>query len=334
MTKIYYERDCDPAILEGKTDRRRRLREPGPGPQPQSARFGAVASSSACTRGAGPGQAAERDGLRVTTVADAAAEADVIMVLAGDMEPEGDLREADRARAGPGQVPGLRPRVQHPLRPDRPRRAGGRVHGRAQGTGTTWSVSSTRPDTAFRASSPSTRTLRGPRRARPWPTRPRIGGARAGVLETTFQEETETDLFGEQAVLCGGVSELIKAGFETLVAAGYQPEVAYFECLHELKLIVDLIYGGGLTRMRESVSDTAEFGDYVSGPRVIGAESRAQMAAILDGIRDGSFAARWILENQAGRPVLPRRNGSWKGSHPLEAVGRELRKMMSWIRQE
>jgi len=160
-----------------------------------------------------------------------------------------------------------------------------------------------------------------------------IGALRAGVIETTFKEETETDLFGEQAVLCGGCSELIRAGFETLVEAGYQPEVAYFECLHELKLIVDLIYAGGLTRMRESVSDTAEFGDYVSGSRVIGAESRAQMASILAGIRDGSFAGRWILENQAGRPYFRSKRLMERG-HLLESVGRDLRKMISWIRQE
>ena len=129
-----------------------------------------------------------------------------------------------------------------------------------------------------------------------------IGVMRAGVIETTFAEETETDLFGEQAVLCGGVSALIKAGFETLVKAGYQPEIAYFECLHELKLIVDLMYAGGLSYMRYSISDTAEFGDYVSGPRVINAAVREEMRQILREIQDGTFARTWILENQAGRP--------------------------------
>ena len=157
-----------------------------------------------------------------------------------------------------------------------------------------------------------------------------IGGSRAGVIETTFAEETETDLFGEQTVLCGGVSALIKAGFETLVEAGYQPEVAYFECLHELKLIVDLIYHGGLSHMRNSVSDTAEYGDYTRGPRVIDELVKDEMAQILAEIQDGSFAKEWILENQAGRPVynaLKRMDEE----HLIEEVGAELREMMPWL---
>jgi len=158
-----------------------------------------------------------------------------------------------------------------------------------------------------------------------------IGCSRAGVIETTFAEETETDLFGEQTVLCGGVSALIKAGFETLVEAGYQPEIAYFECLHELKLIVDLIYQGGLSYMRYSVSDTAEYGDYTRGPRVIDDMVREEMAEILAEIQDGSFAKEWILENQAGRPVynaLKRMDEE----HLIEEVGEELRQMMPWMK--
>jgi ketol-acid reductoisomerase len=158
-----------------------------------------------------------------------------------------------------------------------------------------------------------------------------IGCARAAVLETTFAEETETDLFGEQAVLCGGITSLIKAGFETLVAAGYQPEIAYFEVFHELKLIVDLLYNGGLTYMRYSVSDTAEYGDYTRGPRVIDELVREEMSQILAEIQDGTFAREWILENQAGRPVynaLKRMDVE----HPIELVGRELRKMMPWLK--
>ena len=157
-----------------------------------------------------------------------------------------------------------------------------------------------------------------------------IGATRAGVIETTFKEETETDLFGEQVVLCGGVSELIRAAFDTLVEAGYQPEIAYFECLHELKLIVDLIYEGGITFMRYSVSDTAEYGDLTRGKRVINQETRKIMKEILSEIQSGSFAREWILENQAGRPVynaLKKRDAE----HLIEQVGRELRKMMSWI---
>ncbi len=158
-----------------------------------------------------------------------------------------------------------------------------------------------------------------------------IGCTKAGVLETTFAEETETDLFGEQAVLCGGVTALVKAGFETLVEAGYQPDRAYFECLHELKLIVDLIYQGGLGYMRYSVSDTAEYGDYTAGPRLINDAVKAEMRKILAEVQDGSFAKRWILENQAGRPsfnILRQR----EAEHPIEVVGAKLRAMMPWLK--
>ena len=157
-----------------------------------------------------------------------------------------------------------------------------------------------------------------------------IGCSRAGVLETTFAEETETDLFGEQTVLCGGVSSLVKAGFETLVEAGYQPEIAYFECFHELKLIVDLMYQGGLNYMRYSVSDTAEYGDYTRGPRVINDLVKEEMEQILAEIQDGSFAREWILENQAGRPSFNAMKRK-EAEHPVEIVGKELRAMMPWL---
>lgn len=159
-----------------------------------------------------------------------------------------------------------------------------------------------------------------------------IGCSRAGVLETTFAEETETDLFGEQTVLCGGLSALVKAGFETLVNAGYQPEIAYFECFHEVKLIVDLMYRGGLNLMRQSISDTAEYGDYTRGPRIIDDMVKDEMEQILSEIQDGSFAKEWILENQAGRPVynaLKRMDEE----HPMELVGKELRAMMPWLKK-
>jgi ketol-acid reductoisomerase len=158
-----------------------------------------------------------------------------------------------------------------------------------------------------------------------------VGCTRAGVIETTFKEETETDLFGEQTVLCGGVSALIKAAFETLVKAGYQPEVAYFECMHELKLIVDLFYQGGLAYMRYSVSDTAEFGDYSRGPRVIDDHVRAEMQKILKEIQSGQFAREWVLENQANRAsfLATRRT---EADHQIEEVGKRLRSMMSWIK--
>ena len=157
-----------------------------------------------------------------------------------------------------------------------------------------------------------------------------IGAGRAGIIETTFEEETETDLFGEQVVLCGGLTELIRAGFETLVEAGYQPEIAYFECLHEVKLIVDLIYEGGIANMRSSISDTAEYGDLVTGTRIINEETRDEMRQILAEIQSGEFAREWILENQAGRPVYNalKRQGE---QHLIEVVGKKLRGMMSWL---
>jgi ketol-acid reductoisomerase len=157
-----------------------------------------------------------------------------------------------------------------------------------------------------------------------------IGGTRGGVIETTIAEETETDLFGEQVVLCGGVSELVKAGFETLVEAGYQPEMAYFECLHELKLIVDLLYQGGLNYMRYSISNTAEFGDYTRGPRIITDETKAEMRKILKEIQTGKFAREWILENKAGAPAF-KASRRLERKHPIEQVGQKLRSLMKWI---
>jgi ketol-acid reductoisomerase len=157
-----------------------------------------------------------------------------------------------------------------------------------------------------------------------------IGGTRAGALRTTFTEETESDLFGEQVVLCGGVSALVQAGFETLVESGYAPEVAYFECLHELKLIVDLIYEGGLSKMRWSISDTAEYGDYTRGPRIVTDATRAEMRRILAEIRDGSFAREWIAEDDAGRPQFDKYRTE-AANHPVEQVGAKLRPLMSWL---
>ncbi|OWY69209.1 ketol-acid reductoisomerase [cyanobacterium TDX16] len=160
-----------------------------------------------------------------------------------------------------------------------------------------------------------------------------IGGTRAGILETTFREETETDLFGEQAVLCGGLSALIKAGFETLVDAGYQPELAYFECLHEVKLIVDLIVEGGLAKMRDSISNTAEYGDYTRGPRIVTDQTKAEMKKVLQEIQSGQFAREFVLENQAGKPgfTATRRQ---EAEHPIEEVGKDLRAMFSWMKQD
>lgn len=159
-----------------------------------------------------------------------------------------------------------------------------------------------------------------------------IGSLRAGALETTFKEETETDLFGEQAVLCGGLTSLVKAGFETLVEAGYQPELAYFECLHELKLIVDLMYEGGMAGMRYSISDTAQWGDFVSGPRIVNDDVKAEMKKVLTDIQEGKFAKGWILENQANRPVFNAINER-ENEHLIEEVGRKLREMMPFVNE-
>jgi ketol-acid reductoisomerase len=160
-----------------------------------------------------------------------------------------------------------------------------------------------------------------------------IGGTRAGVIETTFAEETETDLFGEQVVLCGGVTELIARGWETLVEAGYKPEVAYFECLHEVKLIVDLIYEGGFARMHQFVSETAKYGDLTRGPRIVDDRTRAEMKKILEEIRSGQFAREWVLENQANRPVYSKLLER-DLNHPIEKVGKELRSNMSWLQPQ
>ncbi|MEM1368544.1 MAG: ketol-acid reductoisomerase [Cyanobacteria bacterium P01_H01_bin.15] len=160
-----------------------------------------------------------------------------------------------------------------------------------------------------------------------------IGGTRAGILETTFREETETDLFGEQAVLCGGLTALIKSGFDTLVEAGYQPELAYFECLHEVKLIVDLIVEGGLSKMRDSISNTAEWGDYTRGPRIANDETRAEMRRILSEIQSGQFAREFVLEYQAGRPGFTAMRRQ-EAEQPIEQVGKELRAMFSWLKED
>ena len=161
-----------------------------------------------------------------------------------------------------------------------------------------------------------------------------IGGTRAGVIETTFREETETDLFGEQAVLCGGICQLITNGFETLVEAGYQPEIAYFECFHEMKLIVDLMYEGGMAKMRKSISDTAEYGDYMSGKRVVTDESKKAMKSVLNDIQDGTFAKSWLLENNGGGRAQFLAMRRLHGEHELEKVGANLRAMMPWLQTD
>ncbi len=272
---------------------------------------------------------AEAAGLRVMTPADAAQQADVIMILI----PDETHREVFERDIRPALAPGKMILTAHGfslhfaqivpppdvdvamVAPKSPGHMVRRLFVEGVGVPALWAVYQ---DASGNAEALTLAYARA------------IGCTRAGVLRTTFAEETETDLFGEQAVLCGGLTSLIQAGFETLVNAGYQPEVAYFECLHEVKLIVDLIYQGGLGYMRYSISNTAEYGDYVSGPRIVNQNTREEMGRILKEIQNGTFAKNWILENQAGRPsfLAMRRKGS---EQQIEQVGRELRAMMPWL---
>ncbi|MBV9230398.1 MAG: ketol-acid reductoisomerase [Chloroflexi bacterium] len=272
---------------------------------------------------------AEADGVRVMTPAQAAEQADVIMILI----PDQHHREVFERDIKPGLAAGKMLMTAHGfslhysqivppadvdvamVAPKSPGHMLRRLFTEGVGVPSLWAV---HQDATGNAEALTLAYARA------------IGSTRAGVLRTTIREETETDLFGEQAVLCGGVTSLIRSGFETLVAAGYQPEVAYFECMHEMKLIVDLMYQGGMSYMRYSISDTAEFGDYVSGPRIIDDRTREEMRQILHEIQDGTFATRWILENQAGRPSFQAMRRS-NAQHQIEQVGKELRAMMPWL---
>ncbi len=274
---------------------------------------------------------AEGAGLRVVSVAEAAREADIIMVLAPDQTQKKIYDEDIAAGLTKGKAlffghgfnihfGQIRPPAEVDVLLVAPKGPGHLVRRQYQdGRGIPCLVA-VHQDATGQAKQLALAYAKG------------IGGTRAGVLDTTFKEETETDLFGEQAVLCGGCSALVKAGFETLVEAGYQPESAYFECLHEMKLIVDLMYEGGLAWMRHSVSDTAEYGDYTRGPRVVTDETRQEMKRILKEIQSGAFAKEFILENQVGRPVFDKLREAEK-AHPIEEVGKRLRDMMSWIRE-
>jgi ketol-acid reductoisomerase len=272
---------------------------------------------------------AEADGLRVLTPADAAQQADVIMILI----PDQNHREVFERDIRPGLAPGKLLLTAHGfslhysqivpppdidvamVAPKGPGHMLRRLYVEGVGIPSVWAV---HQDATGQAEALALAYARA------------IGSTRAGVLRTTIPEETETDLFGEQVVLCGGLTSLIRNGFETLVEAGYQPEIAYFECMHEVKLIVDLMYQGGMGYMRYSISDTAEYGDYVSGPRIIDEHVRKEMREVLHEIQNGTFATNWILENQAGRPAFQamRRAGA---RHQIEQVGSELRSMMPWL---
>jgi ketol-acid reductoisomerase len=331
MATIYYEKDTDPGVLADQ-----KIAVLGYGSQGHAHSQNLRDSGLDVRVGVRPGSAsrakAEEAGLRVLDTADAVREADVIMcvlpdtshgkVFAADIAP--NLKDGDMLMFAHGfsvhfetVVPPAGVDVTM-IAPKGPGHLVRRTY--EQGIGTPALVAVQRDAT-------------GKAKARALAYGSAIGAARAGIIETTFKEETETDLFGEQTVLCGGISELVRNGFDTLVAAGYQPEIAYFECLHELKLIIDLIYEGGLSWMRYSVSDTAEWGDYQSGPKVVDGPSREAMEQVLAAIQDGSFAQRWIAEADAGFPEFLQLRQQAQTSQ-LEAVGRQLRQMMPWLESE
>jgi len=325
---IYYDDDADPALLEG-----RKVAVLGYGSQGHAHALNLKESGVDVRVGLRDGSSswakAEEAGLKVLPIAEAVKDADVIMVLLPDteqasiyerdIEPNLDGRDSLAFAHGFnihfGQI---RPPAGVDVWMIAPKGPGHLVRRTFEEGGGVPSLVAVQADETGKAKQTALAYARA------------IGATRAGVLDTTFEEETETDLFGEQVVLCGGLTELIKGSYETLVAAGYQPESAYFETLHEVKLIVDLIYEGGITNMRYSISDTAEYGDMTRGPRIITDETRAEMRRILDDIQSGRFAKEWILENQAGRPVF---NALRKKSaeHPIEEVGERLRAMMPWI---
>jgi len=327
MAKLYYEKDCDLNLLKGKT-----VAVIGYGSQGHAHALNLNDSGVDVVVGLYEGskswKIAEEAGLTVKTAADAAKQADIIMILVNDEKQPKLYKESIEPYLSAGKslafAHGFNIHFGQIVPPSdvnvfmvAPKGPGHTVRSQYQeGKGVPCLIA-VHQDATGNAKDLALAYAAG------------IGGARAGILETTFREETETDLFGEQAVLCGGISELIKAGFETLVEAGYQPESAYFECLHEMKLIVDLINKGGLSFMRYSISDTAEYGDYVSGKRIITEETRKEMKKILSEIQDGTFARSWILENQANRPYFNARRKMEQESQ-IEVVGKELRKMMSW----
>jgi ketol-acid reductoisomerase len=326
--KIYYDQDADLGLLKNK-----KIAIIGYGSQGHAHALNLRDSGQDVVVGLYKGSkswaAAEKDGLRVTTVPEASAMADVIMILLPDQSQRQIYEEQIKGGLTKGKMlmfaHGFNIHFNQVVPPPdvdvtmiAPKAPGHIMRDLfTQGPGVPALVAVYQDVT-------------GSARDRALAYGKGVGCTRAGVIETTFREETETDLFGEQTTLCGGISHLIKAAFETLVEAGYQPEVAYFECMHEMKLIVDLFYQGGLKYMRYSVSDTAEYGDYTRGPRVVSDETKAEMKQILKEIQNGTFARQWILENQANRAgFLAMRNRD--AEHQIEEVGARLRAMMAWI---
>ncbi|WP_339230321.1 ketol-acid reductoisomerase [Aeribacillus sp. FSL K6-2833] len=328
MTKVYYNGDINGAVLEGK-----KVAILGYGSQGHAHALNLKESGVDVVVGVRKGKSLEKaqeDGLEVKTVREAVEEADIIMVLV----PDEKQRELYENEVKPGLKAGNALVFAHGFNvhfnqivppsdvdvflvaPKGPGHLVRRTYTEGAGVPALIAVE---------------QNVTGQAKELALAYAKAIGSARAGVLETTFKEETETDLFGEQAVLCGGLTSLVKAGFETLVEAGYKPEVAYFECLHELKLIVDLLYEGGLSNMRYSISDTAQWGDFISGPRVIDAHVKENMKAVLNDIQTGKFAKEWILENQVGRPQFNAINNR-ENEHQIEQVGRVLRDMMPFVK--
>jgi ketol-acid reductoisomerase len=329
MATMYYDRDADLSIVRGK-----KVGVIGYGSQGHAHALN-LRDSGVTVRVGLHATSASRDkaraaGLTVADVADVVAWADVIMILVPDTSQPDVYRDAIEPNLRAGQLllfaHGFNIRFGGiTVRPDvdvamvAPKSPGHRVRELfVEGAGTP-ALIAVHQDASGRAKATTLSYAKG------------IGVTRAGVIETTFAEETETDLFGEQAVLCGGVSALIKAGFETLVDAGYQPEIAYFECLHELKLIVDLIYQGGLSYMRYSVSDTAEHGDYTGGPRIVTDETRREMRKLLEEIQSGEYARRWMAEHAAGRPTFNETRRAER-AHQIEDVGQRLRALMPFLK--
>lgn len=328
--RVYYDQDADVNLIKSK-----KVAVVGYGSQGHAHVLnlrdsGVKELVVALREGSGSIAKAEAEGLKVMTPAEAAAWADVMMILAPD-ELQGDLYTDhlhENLKDGTALVFAhglaihfriIEPRADLDVLMIAPKGPGHTVRGEFVGGGGV-------PCLVAVQQNPSGNALEiGLSYASA------IGGGRSGIIETTFREECETDLFGEQAVLCGGVTHLIQAGFETLVEAGYAPEMAYFECLHEVKLIVDLIYEGGIANMRYSISNTAEYGDYQSGPRIITSETKAEMKRILDDIQSGRFARDWMLENKAGQISFKAQRAA-QAAHPIEEVGERLRAMMPWIK--
>jgi len=331
MAEMYYDEDADLSVIQGRS-----VAVLGYGSQGHahalSLRDSGVDVRVGLHEGSKSRQVAEEAGLRVVTAFEACEEADVIMVLVPDpvqrkvyaeaVEP--NLAEGDALFFGHGlniRYGFIKPPAGVDVCMVAPKGPGHLVRRQfVEGRGVPCLIA-VEQDATGGATALALSYAKG------------IGGTRAGVIKTTFTEETETDLFGEQAVLCGGASALVKAGFETLVEAGYQPEVAYFECLHELKLIVDLMYEGGLEKMRWSVSETAEWGDYITGPRIITDQTKATMRQVLAEIQDGTFANNWMAEYDAGLPNY-KKHVEEEAAHPITATGKKLRSMMSWIRND